>query len=148
MLILIKGFLRQRLSAAPTGIGKTSFAIELARRFRGEIIGADSMQLYRHMDIGTAKPTAEERAAVRHHMVDVVEPDEHFDADMYADMAYAKVLALTQDGILPFIVGGTGLYIKALIHGLFESVKIDPWGQAAVEKRGPEMGGHASACHG
>ena len=59
----------------PTGIGKTSFAIELARRFRGEIIGADSMQLYRHMDIGTAKPTAEERAAVRHHLVDVVEPD-------------------------------------------------------------------------
>ena len=125
----------------PTGIGKTSFAIELARRFRGEIIGADSMQLYRHMDIGTAKPTAEERAAVKHHMVDVVEPDAHFDAKMYAHMAYASVVSLAENGILPFIVGGTGLYIKALIHGLFESIKIDASVRERLKKEAQELGG-------
>jgi len=126
----------------PTGIGKTSFAIELARRFRGEIIGADSMQLYRHMDIGTAKPTSEERAAVKHHMVDRVDPDEHFDAEMYAHMAYAKVLELIANKTLPFIVGGTGLYIKALIHGLFESVKIDAHVRQQLKKEAEELGAH------
>lgn len=125
----------------PTGIGKTSFAIDLARRFKGEIIGADSMQLYRHMDIGTAKPTLEEQAAVTHHMVDIVDPDEHFDAEMYADMAYAKVLALTEKRILPFIVGGTGLYIKALIHGLFESAKVDAGVRKRLKKEAEELGG-------
>jgi len=125
----------------PTGIGKTSFAIELARRFRGEIIGADSMQLYRHMDIGTAKPTPAEQAAITHHMVDIVDPDEHFDAEMYADMAYAKVLALTEKRILPFIVGGTGLYIKALIHGLFESIKIDAGVRKRLKKEVEDLGG-------
>ncbi len=125
----------------PTGIGKTSFAIELARQFRGEIIGADSMQLYRHMDIGTAKPTPGEQAAVKHHMVDVVDPDDHFDAEMFADMAYSKVVALTGKGILPFIVGGTGLYIKALIHGLFESQKIDASVRQRLKKEAKEQGG-------
>jgi tRNA dimethylallyltransferase len=126
----------------PTGIGKTSFAIELARRFRGEIIGADSMQLYQHMDIGTAKPTSEERAAVKHHMVDIVDPDEHFDAEIYAHMAYAKVLELIANKTLPFIVGGTGLYIKALIHGLFESVKIDARVRQQLKKEAGELGEH------
>lgn len=125
----------------PTGIGKTSFAIELARRFKGEILGADSMQLYRHMDIGTAKPTAEEQAAVKHHMVDVVEPDEHFDAEMYAHMAYARIVSLAGNGILPFIVGGTGLYIKALIHGLFESIKVDASVRERLKKEAQELGG-------
>ncbi|MEN8243385.1 MAG: tRNA (adenosine(37)-N6)-dimethylallyltransferase MiaA [Thermodesulfobacteriota bacterium] len=125
----------------PTGIGKTSFAIDLARRFEGKIIGADSMQLYRHMDIGTAKPTPEEQAAVTHYMVNIVDPDKHFDAEMYADMAYAKVLALTEKRILPFIVGGTGLYIKALIHGLFESVKVDAGVRKRLKKEAEELGG-------
>ena len=125
----------------PTGIGKTSFAIELARRFGGEIIGADSMQLYRHMDIGTAKPTPGEQAAVTHHMVGIVDPGEHFDAEMYADMAYANVLALTEKGTLPFVVGGTGLYIKALIHGLFESIKIDTGIRKQLKKEVEEQGG-------
>ena len=125
----------------PTGIGKTSFAIELARQFRGEIVGADSMQLYRRKDIGTAKPTPEEQAVVTHHMVDINDPDEHFDAEMYADMAYAKVLALTEKRILPFIVGGTGLYIKAMIHGLFESVKVDAGVRKKLKKEAEELGG-------
>jgi tRNA dimethylallyltransferase len=125
----------------PTGIGKTSFAIALAKRFHGEIIGADSMQLFRRMDIGTAKPTSEERAAVTHHMVDVVEPDEHFDAEMFAGMAYAKVLELSQRGVLPFVVGGTGLYIKSLIHGLFETVKVDPEVRRRLKEEAAAKGG-------
>ncbi len=99
----------------PTGIGKTSFAIELAKLFQGEIIGADSMQIYRHMDIGTAKPTPAERSMVRHHMVDIVDPDEPFDAETYATLSLSIVMALQ---VLPFVVGGTGLYIKSLIYGL------------------------------
>ncbi len=126
----------------PTGIGKTAFAIALAKQFNGEIVGADSMQLYRHMDIGTAKPTPEEQAAVRHHMVDVVDPDGHFDAEIYANVAYAKVLALAGNEILPFIVGGTGLYIKALIHGLFESVKVDPQVRQQLKNEARKLGGH------
>ena len=125
----------------PTGVGKTSLAIDLARRFEGEIIGADSMQLYRHMDIGTAKPTPGEQAAVTHHMVDIVDPDDHFDAEMYAGMAYTTVLTLTGKGILPFIVGGTGLYIKALIHGLFESLKIDTGIRKRLKKEAEARGG-------
>lgn len=103
----------------PTGIGKTSFAIQLARSFQGEIIGADSMQIYRHMDIGTAKPTAAERSMVAHHMVDIVDPDEPFDAEAYAKRSLSIVMALQARQLVPFVVGGTGLYIKALIYGLF-----------------------------
>ncbi len=102
-------------------MGKTGFAIDLARRFKGEIVGADSMQIYRRMDIGTAKPTASEQAAVCHHMVDIVDPQEDFDAAEYGRRAHACVTRLIQNNILPFVVGGTGLYIKALIYGLAEA---------------------------
>ena len=110
----------------PTGIGKTTVSIGLAQHFRGQIIGADSMQVYKHMDIGTAKPTAEERARVVHHMVDFVEPDESYDAARYADGARAKITELGQQHITPFVVGGTGLYIKALLYGLFDEKVSDP----------------------
>jgi tRNA dimethylallyltransferase len=110
----------------PTAIGKTSTAIDLAARFNGQIIGADSMQIYRYMDIGTAKPTADEQARVRHHMIDIVDPDEHFDAARYAAMARKTVMQLQRKGMVAFVVGGTGFYIKALLHGLFESEPIDP----------------------
>ncbi len=104
-----------------TGIGKTSTAIELARTFGGEIVGADSMQIYRYMDIGTAKPTPAERRAVPHHLVDIIEPDEPFDAARYAEAARRVVGNLHKTGILPFVVGGTGLYIKALTQGIFQA---------------------------
>jgi tRNA dimethylallyltransferase len=110
----------------PTGIGKTAAAIKLAERFKAEIISADSMQIYRYMDIGTAKPTAEEQARVRHHLIDLVDPDEHFDAAQYARLAREKVFKLQADGILPFVVGGTGLYIKSLLHGIFQARSVDP----------------------
>jgi tRNA dimethylallyltransferase len=105
----------------PTALGKTSAAIHLAEHFDGEIIGADSMQIYRYMDIGTAKPTLDEQARVKHHMIDIINPDEHFDARKYATLSREKVIELHGQKIIPFVVGGTGLYIKALIHGLFQT---------------------------
>ena len=115
----------------PTGSGKTGFAIELARQFNAEIIGADAMQIYRHMDIGTAKPTPAEQAAAPHHMIDVVDPDEDFDAAAYANMATETIRRIIARGRTVFVVGGTGFYIKALIHGLFEQGPSDP----AVRRR-------------
>jgi tRNA dimethylallyltransferase len=109
----------------PTGVGKTASAIRLARRFGGQIVGADSMQIHRLMDIGTAKPTAEEQACVRHHMVDIVDPDEPFDAADYGRRAHAVIQGLIAENVIPFVVGGTGLYIKALVHGLFQGRAVD-----------------------
>jgi tRNA dimethylallyltransferase len=110
----------------PTGIGKTTVGIKLAEKFGGEIVGADSMQIYRHMDIGTAKPTLEERRKVSHHMVDIVDPDEDFDAVQFSERARATIAELNRQGRLSFVVGGTGLYIKALLHGFFQSEPVDP----------------------
>jgi len=110
----------------PTGIGKTAVGIQLAEKFGGEIISADSMQIYRYMDIGTAKPTAAEQNRILHHLIDIVDPDEDFDAVRFAKMARQKVMQLHQRGIMPLVVGGTGLYIKALLQGLFQSNPVDP----------------------
>ncbi len=109
----------------PTASGKTATSIDVARVFNGEIIGADSVQIYRHMDIGTAKPTANERSDVPHHMIDIVDPDEPFDVKQFATMAREKIADLYSRGIIPFVVGGTGFYIKALVHGLFRVVPAD-----------------------
>jgi tRNA dimethylallyltransferase len=110
----------------PTGIGKTAVAIVLAQHFNGQIIGADSMQVYKHMDIGTAKPTAEEMARVAHHMVDIVEPNDSFDAAQFSEQGRAKIFEFFRQNIIPFVVGGTGLYIKALLYGLFNADVSDP----------------------
>jgi tRNA dimethylallyltransferase len=107
----------------PTGIGKTSFAIFLAQQFNGEIIGADSMQIYKYMDIGTAKPDSEERNLVPHHLVDFVDPKTDFDAGLYIKKADKTIKDIISRGKTPIIAGGTGLYIKALLHGLF---RIEP----------------------
>jgi tRNA dimethylallyltransferase len=115
----------------PTGIGKTSTAIETAEAFGGQIISADSMQIYRHMDIGTAKPTPAERDRITHHLIDIVDPDEPFDAFQFSKAAHDKIFELHSHGTIPFVVGGTGLYIKALIDGLFRAQPVDP----AVRKR-------------
>jgi tRNA dimethylallyltransferase len=105
----------------PTGIGKTAAGIAACRVFKGQIISADSMQVYRHMDIGTAKPTAAEQRRVRHHLIDVVDPDQPFDAARFSKMARTAADQLLADGCLPFVVGGTGLYIKSMLHGLFKA---------------------------
>lgn len=109
----------------PTGVGKTSLAVELAQHFGSQIVGADSMQVYRYMDIGTAKPTAAEQARVAHHMIDIIAPDESFDAARYAECAGTKIFEMDRQKITPFVVGGTGLYIKALLHGLFDAEGFD-----------------------
>ena len=124
----------------PTGIGKTRTAVTLARMFNGEIIGADSMQIYRRMDIGTAKPTVEEQAGVPHHMIDVAEPDEPFDAARYSAMARKIVADLCRRKVIPFIVGGTGLYIRALIHGIFPSLPSDPALRAVLKEEAGTRG--------
>ncbi|RLC03528.1 MAG: tRNA (adenosine(37)-N6)-dimethylallyltransferase MiaA [Deltaproteobacteria bacterium] len=108
----------------PTGIGKTTFAISVARRFNGEIIGADSMQIYQHMNIGTAKPDPEELKQARHHLIDFLDPKEEFDAGLYVKAADTAIEDITARGKIPIIAGGTGLYIRALLHGLFRSKPI------------------------
>jgi tRNA dimethylallyltransferase len=110
----------------PTGIGKTAVGIELAGKFGGEIISADSMQIYRQMDIGTAKPTPVEQAQIAHHMIDIVAPDEDYDAVQFSKQAGEQIAEIANRDLIPFVVGGTGLYIKALLHGLFQTEPVDP----------------------
>ena len=102
-----------------TASGKSSLAIELAERFHGEIVSCDSVAVYREMEIGTAKPTAEERARVPHHMLDIVAPDQPYTAGDYARDARASLAQISRRGRLPIIAGGTGLYLRALLLGLF-----------------------------
>jgi tRNA dimethylallyltransferase len=109
----------------PTGVGKTGMALELAGRWRGEIVSADSMQVYRHMDIGTAKPTWEERRRIPHHLLDVVDPDEPFDASRYIGLAHKAIGELQRMRKTVFVVGGTGLYIRALLGGLIDGPGAD-----------------------
>lgn len=103
--------------AGPTASGKTRLGIELAKKYDGEIVSADSMQIYRGMDIGTAKATAQERAAVPHHMIDVAEPGETYSVARYVEEASACCEDIIRRGKMPVIVGGTGLYIDSLISG-------------------------------
>lgn len=101
----------------PTAVGKTELSLQLAERLGGEIISADSMQVYRGMDIGTAKATHVERQRVRHHLLDVVEPDQAFNVADYVALAENALAELAQRGVTPVITGGTGLYIDALLKG-------------------------------
>ena len=119
--------------AGPTASGKSALAVELARRLAGEVVGADSQQLYRALDVGTAKPTPAERAAVPHHLVDVAEPGEWMDAARYVALADAAVAAIAGRGALPVVVGGTGLYLRALLHGVVAAPGRDPELRARLE---------------
>ena len=110
----------------PTGAGKSRLAIELAEEFGGEIISADSIQVYKYMDIGTAKPTREERKGIPHHLIDVVPPDQPFHAGLYRALGRKAIDRLHEHRKPIWVVGGTGLYIKSLTQGLFASPRIDP----------------------
>lgn len=101
----------------PTGVGKTDAAIALALRLGGEIVSADSRLLYRGMDIGTAKPAAEERRAIPHHLIDIAAPDETVSLPEFLEKAYAAIDAILSRGKLPLLVGGTGQYIRAILEG-------------------------------
>jgi len=110
----------------PTGTGKSRLAIDLAEEVGGEIVSADSMQVYQHMDIGTAKPTREERERVTHHLIDIVPPDQPFHAGLYRALGRTTIDHLYERQIPIWVVGGTGLYIRTLTQGLFASPRIDP----------------------
>lgn len=101
----------------PTASGKTSIGVELAKQFNGEIISADSMQIYKHMDIGTAKVTTSEMEGIPHHLIDIVEPTNNFSVAEWVDLAKGKIDEITKRGKTPIIVGGTGLYVSSLING-------------------------------
>ncbi len=100
----------------PTAVGKTELSLRLAKRFNGEIISGDSMQVYRKMDIGTAKATKEELAIVPHHLINIIEPDEEYSVAVFQSMATRLITQINQNGHLPFLVGGTGLYIQSVTH--------------------------------
>ncbi|NBI10836.1 tRNA (adenosine(37)-N6)-dimethylallyltransferase MiaA [Colidextribacter sp. OB.20] len=128
----------------PTASGKTALAVELAKRHSGEVISADSMQIYRRMDIGTAKPTAEEMGGVPHHMIDVADPEEDFSVARYVDMAAACVEGVLSRGKLPILAGGTGLYIDSLLSGrTFAAFDERSPLRAQLEERYARAGGQA-----
>jgi len=112
--------------AGPTGVGKTAVAVALAQRVPIEVVGADSRQVYRGMDAATGKPSAEERRAVPHHLVDVADPDDRYHAARFGADAQAAIAATRRRGRLPVVVGGTGLYIRALLRGLDPAPAADP----------------------
>jgi tRNA dimethylallyltransferase len=119
----------------PTAVGKTEVAILLAKHLGTEIISADSMQIYKGMDIGTAKPLKEDRRIIRHYMIDIVEPTEDFSVGDYLRMARGIIEEISMKGKIPLIVGGTGLYIKALTRGLFEGPKRDKEFRRIMERK-------------
>jgi tRNA dimethylallyltransferase len=124
----------------PTGVGKSQLAIEWAEEFGGEIISADSMQVYRYMDIGTAKPTLDDQKRVKHHLIDLVTPDQPFHAALYRTLGRKTIDQLFQDQSPIWVVGGTGLYIKTLLQGLFPSPQIDPQMRGALKQEAMEKG--------
>ncbi|MBI2459945.1 MAG: tRNA (adenosine(37)-N6)-dimethylallyltransferase MiaA [Candidatus Rokubacteria bacterium] len=124
----------------PTGVGKTALAVRLAREWAMEVVSVDSRQVYRRMDIGTGKPTPEERAAVPHHLLDVVEPDARYDAARFARDAAEAIRGIRARGRLPVLVGGTGLYLRAFLRGLAPVPGRDPAFRAALAERARREG--------
>jgi tRNA dimethylallyltransferase len=104
----------------PTASGKTALSLEIAKRFHGEIVSCDSVAVYRGFEIGTAKPTAAERACVPHHCIDIISPDREYSAGDYQRDGRAAIADISARGLLPIVTGGTGLYLRALLEGLFE----------------------------
>ncbi|MBX3268836.1 MAG: tRNA (adenosine(37)-N6)-dimethylallyltransferase MiaA [Sandaracinaceae bacterium] len=126
--------------AGVTAAGKTAAAIAIARRRGGELVGADSVQVYRGFDVGSAKPTAAELGEVRHHLIDVADPDAPIDAATYAALADRAIAGILARGRLPIVVGGTGLWLRALVRGLVELPKPDPALRAALEAEAEAVG--------
>ena len=111
------------LILGPTATGKSRLSVELARRFNGEIVGCDSIQVYKYLNFGSGKLSSNEQAGVPHHLIDLLEPDQVFTAGEYLRMGRQVLEDIQQRGRLPFVVGGTGLYLRALLEGLFEGPK-------------------------
>jgi tRNA dimethylallyltransferase len=124
----------------PTASGKSALALELAARLGGEIVSADSRQVYRHLDVGTAKPTGAERARVPHHCLDLVEPDERFDAARFRAAAAAAIAEIHLRGRAALVVGGTGLYLRVLLRGLCPAPPRVPALRAVLDRLVTERG--------
>jgi len=128
--------------SGPTASGKSALALALAREFPLEIVNADSLQVYRHFDIGTAKPTTAERSEVPHHLIDVADPDEPYDAGRYVRDAERVIGEIRARGKVPMLVGGTGMYLRALLRGL-DPLPSDPRVREELSRRWEAEGGAA-----
>jgi tRNA dimethylallyltransferase len=125
----------------PTGIGKSHLAIRLAQVFHGEIVNADSRQVYQYMDIGTAKPTPKELSLVPHHLIDIIDPDENFSLAQFQALAYQTIKDIHQRRTLPLLVGGSGLYVWAVLEGWkIPAVPPDPELRKRLEEKAATMG--------
>ena len=119
----------------PTAVGKTALSLQIATEFGGEIISMDSMQVYRGMDIGTAKATPAERRQVAHHLIDIRDPDEQYHAASFVADTLTAIRAIADRGCIPLITGGTGLYLSALLYGLFDTVEGTEAIRASLQER-------------
>lgn len=127
--------------AGPTAVGKTKYAIAVARDFDGEIVSCDSMQLYKYMNIGSAKPTAEEQAQAVHHLVDEIDPKEPFSVAKYSEMAKAAIEDIFSRGKMPIISGGTGLYLNSILYDMnFSNAQKDDALRETLEKEAELFG--------
>lgn len=130
--------------AGPTASGKTALSVELARRISGEVISADSMQVYRHMDVGSAKVTPEETCGIPHHLIDVLEPTEDFNVVIFQKMAKKAMHEIWDRGHIPIICGGTGFYVQALVRDIdFTETEEDSLLREELEKRAKQEGAEA-----
>jgi len=130
-----QGIISVLVLVGPTASGKTTVSLELARLLDGEIVSADSRQVYRYLDIGTAKPTREERARIPHHFVDDRTPDQPFNAGEFGLLGRKVIRRLAGKGRLPIVVGGSGLYVRSLIDGFFDGPGADETYRRALERR-------------
>ncbi|MCG3773268.1 MAG: tRNA dimethylallyltransferase [Nitrospira sp.] len=124
----------------PTAVGKSRIAVEVAKAFETEVLTADSRQVYRGMDVGTDKPASEERQAVPHRLIDLVDPDESFNAGLYRRQAIGEIERLYRDCRLPLVVGGTGLYVRTLLKGLCDAPQADPIMRKALRQEAEDQG--------
>jgi tRNA dimethylallyltransferase len=124
----------------PTAVGKSRIAVEVAKAFETEVLTADSRQVYRGMDVGTDKPASEERQAVPHRLIDLVDPDESFNAGLYRRQAIDEIERLYRDCHLPLVVGGTGLYVRTLLKGLCDAPQADPIVREALRQEAEDQG--------
>lgn len=131
---------RVLLLVGPTAVGKTAVSLKLAPQLQAEIVSADSRQVYRFMDIGTAKPTREERESVPHHFIDIKNPDEYYSAGQFGREARERIDTVFARGRQPIVVGGSGLYIRALVDGLFEPGIKDERIKQSLKKQAHDLG--------
>lgn len=128
----------------PTASGKTALAVELAKAYNGEVVSADSMQIYKEMDIATAKPTIEEMQGIPHHLISILDNDQSFNVADYAKLAKAKIDDIHARGKLPILAGGTGLYVNAVVDNVdFGEIEFDEKLRSELNKRAEQIGGEA-----